>query len=101
MALLAWVKSKQAFLKIQEGTGDNLSKADFDAGMVDYVLWNVFKPECIDIDGELPMEYLRGGMLMDSEPMTAQSALPACLKVAFEDEIDLSDVLVLLNEPAT
>jgi hypothetical protein len=101
MALLAWVKSKQAFLKIQEGTGDNLSQADIDAGMVDYVLWSVFKPECIDLDEELPLEYLRGGMLMDSEPITAKSALSACLKVAFEDEIDLADVLVLLNDPAT
>lgn len=101
MALLAWVKSKQAFLKIQEGTGDNLSQADIDAGMVDYVLWSVFTPECIDLDEELPLEYLRGGMLMDSEPITPQSALPACLKVAFEDAIDLADVLVLLNEPAT
>ncbi len=101
MALLAWVKSKQAFLKIQEGTGDNLSQADIDAGMSDYVLWSVFKPECIDLDEELPLEYLRGGMLMDSEPITAESALPACLKVAFEDEIDLADVLVLMNEPVT
>ena len=101
MALLAWVKSKQAFLKIQEGTGDNLSQADIDAGMSDYVLWSVFKPECIDLDEELPLEYLRGGMLMDSEAMTAESALPACLKVAFEGEIDLADVLVLMNEPAT
>jgi len=26
MAILAWVKSRRVFLKIQEGTGDNLSE---------------------------------------------------------------------------
>ena len=38
MAILAWIKSRQVFLKIQEGTGDNLSEEDIASGMTDYVL---------------------------------------------------------------
>ena len=44
MAVLIWIKSKKAFLKIQEGIGDNLLKEDKDNGFVDYVLWSTFRP---------------------------------------------------------
>ena len=38
MAVLTWIKSRKLFLKIQEGTGDNLLREDRAAGYVDYVL---------------------------------------------------------------
>lgn len=49
------------FLKIQPGTGDNLSPKDIAAGFTDYVIWSRFKAECLDIDGELPMECVDSG----------------------------------------
>lgn len=68
-AILAWIKSKNAFLKIQAGTGDNLLKEDIREGYVDYCLWSTFKPECIDIDGELAMECLDSGMVLFKEKL--------------------------------
>ena len=56
MAVLAWVKSKKEFLKVQKGTGDNISHEDVANGYVDYVLWSTFKPDCIDIDQLLEMK---------------------------------------------
>ncbi len=39
-AILAWLKSKKTFLKVQSGTGDNLLKEDIREGYVDYCLWS-------------------------------------------------------------
>lgn len=55
------------FLKIQPGTGDNLLPEDIVAGFTDYVIWNRFKPTCLDIDGELPMECIDSGMVLLKE----------------------------------
>lgn len=57
-AILAWVKSAKAFLKVQAGTGDNLLEEDIREGFTDYCLWSTFRPESIDTDGELDMECL-------------------------------------------
>ena len=63
-ALLAWVKSAKAFLKVQAGAGDNLLEEDIREGFTDYCLWSTFRPECIDTDGELDMECLDSGMVL-------------------------------------
>lgn len=55
------------FLKIQPGTGDNLLREDIAEGYTNYVLWSTFKPECLDIDGELDMECLDSGMVLIKE----------------------------------
>ena len=52
------------FLKIQPGTGDNLSPEDIAEGYTDYVIWNRFRPEYLDIDGKLPMECVDGGIVL-------------------------------------
>ena len=44
--------------------GDNLSPEDVAAGFTDYVIWNRFRVECLDIDGELPMECVDSGMVL-------------------------------------
>ena len=62
-AILAWVKSAKAFLKVQAATGDNLLDCDIREGFTDYCLWSTFRPECIDIDG-------------GSLPLAAAPALP-------------------------
>ena len=97
-ALLTWVKSEKVFLKIQPGTGDNLRPDDIRAGYVDYYLWSTFRPECIDIDGELDMDCLDSGMFLFKESPDAKAALQSCYKEAFGKEYDESDVVVLLEE---
>lgn len=70
---LYFIPSHREFFKIQPGTGDNLSPEDIAAGFTDYVIWNRFKAECLDIDGELPMECVDSGLVLlkpDSIPQT-------------------------------
>ena len=38
-------------------------------GFTDYVIWNRFRAECLDIDGELPMECIDSGMVMLMDPV--------------------------------
>ena len=97
-AILAWVKDEKVFLKVQSGTGDNLQDEDIQKGFVDYCLWSTFKPECIDIDGELDMECLDSGMVLFKECADAKTALQACYKEAFGKECDENVVVVILEE---
>ncbi|MCQ2089852.1 MAG: hypothetical protein MJY93_06345 [Fibrobacter sp.] len=55
------------FLKIQPGTGDNLTRDDIADGYTGYVIWNRLAPECLDIDGDLPMECVDSGMILLKE----------------------------------
>ena len=98
MAVLAWVKNKKMFLKVQEGTGDNLLKEDIAEGYVDYVLWSTFKPECIDLDQTLDMECVDSGMLMGKEPMDAEQELGNSYRDAFGCEASEGDIEVLMVE---
>ena len=97
-AILAWVKDEKVLLKVQSGTGDNLQDEDIQKGFVDYCLWSKFKPECIDIDGELDMECLDGGMVLFKEYADAKTALRACYREAFGKEYDENVVVVILEE---
>lgn len=97
-AILTWIKSKNAFLKIQAGTGDNLLKEDIREGYVDYCLWSTFQPECIDIDGELDMECLDSGMVLFRENCTPGEALESSYRQAFGIDFDKDDVAVLMEE---
>jgi len=96
-ASLSWIKSKQVFLKIQAGTGDNLQQEDIQKGFVDYCLWSTFKPECIDIDGELDMESIDSGMVLFGENCTLGEALESSYRQAFGTDFD-KDVAVLMEE---
>jgi hypothetical protein len=98
MALLAWVKSKKLFLKIQEGIGDNLLHEDRQNGFVDYVLWSTFKPESLDLDSELVMECVDSGMVMGKEEMTARDSIADCYYDAFRWSFDSNDVVELMEE---
>ncbi|PWJ35534.1 hypothetical protein [Fibrobacter succinogenes] len=97
-AILAWVKSAKAFLKVQAGTGDNLLEEDIREGFTEYCLWSTFRPECIDTDGELDMEYLDSGMVLFTESPGTKAALQSCYKEAFGKEYDESDIIVLQEE---
>lgn len=97
-AMLAWVKGRGAFLKVQAGTGDNLLDCDIREGFTDYCLWSTFRPECIDIDGELDIESLDSGMVLFRESCTPGAALESSYRQAFDKDIDKNDVVVLMNE---
>ena len=98
VAILAWLKSKKTFLKVQSGTGDNLHEGDIRDGFVDYCLWSTFRPDCIDTDGELDMTCLDGGMFLFRDSPDAMAALRACYTQATGNAYDESDVTVLLEE---
>lgn len=55
------------FLKIQPGTGDNLTRDDIADGYTGYVIWNWLAPESLDIDGDMPMECIDSGMILLKE----------------------------------
>ena len=97
-ASLSWIKSKQVFLKIQAGTGDNLQQEDIQKGFVDYCLWSTFRPECIDIDGELDMECLNGGMVLFKEYADAKTAQESCYREAFGEKYNEGDMVVFIEE---
>ena len=97
-AVLTWVKSKQLFLKIQEGTGGNLSREDICDGIVDYVLWNTFSPADLGIDGELNLVQVDGGMLMFDKIISAQDAVSGCYNTAFNMPYKDDDVITLMSE---
>lgn len=93
------------FLKIQPGTGDNLSPKDIAEGYTDYVIWNRFRPECLDIDGELDMECLDSGMVMmkgdcpsqagnDTEELSEFNILRSVLEQAYGDG-DVATILLI------
>ena len=98
MAVLAWVKSKKEFLKVQKGTGDNISHEDVANGYVDYVLWSTFKPDCIDIDQLLEMKCVDSGMVMGKEPMSAEMMIGDCYRQAYGCEPSEGDVVALMVE---
>jgi len=72
-SFLYYIPSKSEFVKIQPGTGDNLSPEDISAGFTDYILWNRFHTGPLDIDGELEMECMDGGMLMFKSQIPGQT----------------------------
>lgn len=98
MAVLTWIKSEKAFLKIQEGIGDNLLREDKNNGYIDYVLWSTFKPLDIDNDGELEMKCVDSGMLMSKNAMSARGSIPDCYHDAFRTPYDESDVIELMED---
>ena len=96
-AILAWVKGRNAFLKVQAGTGDNLLEEDIREGFTDYCLWSTFRPESIDTDGELDMECLDSGMVLFRESCTPQAALESSYQQAFGTDFDRNDVIILMR----
>lgn len=94
MALLAWVESEKAFIKIQEGTGDNLTHEDRAAGFVDYVLWSTFSSGPLDFDEAFEPELIDSGIVYSKRPLTARGSLRACLRDAFDQPVKGVKVLV-------
>lgn len=102
MAIAAWIESKRLILKIQQGTGDNLSADDIANGYCFYVLWSTFRPEYLDMDEELPLELVDGGMLMfekEPRPETYSSeVLSVSYEHAFTKPYDCNDCKLLWED---
>ena len=64
-----------------------MTSEDVVNGYTDYVIWNRFRPECLDIDGELDMECLDSGMVLLMDPIAALQGdiLEAVLEQAYGD----------------
>ena len=99
MALLAWIESRKVFLKVQQGTGDNLSPEDLAAGFSDYVLWSTFRPACLDLDQTMDMELVDSGMVMSQTRVSSENAVEDCCRQAFGAPLPDGDASVLLTEP--
>lgn len=98
MALLAWATKEKVFLKIQEGTGDALSWEDVQKGYESYVLWEKFRVGDLDLDGELNLEPIDGGVLLGQEMISARDALKDCFQMAFGREAQNGDYILLADE---
>ena len=103
MEVLAWVPGKKVFLKVQEGTGDNLSCEDAENGFVSYALWSTFRPEDIGLDEQLDMECKDGGMVLFKKELPQAKdafvavAIPEAYVAAFGASCSEGAVQVLLT----
>ena len=80
------------------GHGRQFAARRHSKGFVDYCLWSTFKPECIDIDGELDMESIDSGMVLSKEYFTPKTALESCYCEAFGQNYNEGDIVVLIEE---
>lgn len=76
-----YVHEAKQIIKVAEGSGDNLSDEDIDAGYVDYIYYEQY-----DLD-DLPRE-ADGGMVMLEEPFQmkfscTEDAVPHVLDMAY------------------
>ena len=97
MAILAWVNSKKVFLKIQKGTGSNLSREDIAKGFTSYFLWSTFEPGELDIDETLDMDLSDSGMLLCRDDLSVDSVLQGCYEQATGESFNVADVFLLLE----
>ena len=75
-----------------------MQQEDIQKGFVDYCLWSTFRPECIDIDGELDMKCLNGGMVLFKEYADAKTAQESCYREAFGEKYNEGDMVVFIEE---
>lgn len=79
-----FVPLKKQIIRIAEGTGDNLSDEDMDAGYVDYIYYDTHNLE-------VAIPEMDGGMIMLTEPFqekftSTKEAIPSVLNMAYGDD---------------
>lgn len=79
-----YVPVKNQIIRIAEGTGDNLSDEDMDAGFVDYIYYDQFNLE-------VSIPEVDGGMVLLTEPFQTEfsdtkEAIPYVLDMAYGDD---------------
>ena len=82
--ILIYVQTMRQIVKIDEGSGDNLTDDDVAQGYVDYIYYEVY-----NVQQDLPE--VDGGMIMLTEPFqekfnSTKDAIPAVLDMAYGNE---------------
>ena len=82
--IFIYVKTKKQIIRIDEGSGDNLTDDDIAQGYVDYIYYEVY-----NVQQNLPE--VDGGMIMLTELFqnkfkSVKDAIPAVLDMAYGDE---------------
>jgi len=83
-AIFIYVQSKRQIVRIDEGSGDNLTDDDIAQGYVDYIYYEVY-----NVEQDLPE--VDGGMIMLTELFqekfkSTKEAIPAVLDMAYGNE---------------
>lgn len=79
-----YVQTKKQIVRIDEGSGDNLTDDDIEQGYVDYIYYEVY-----NVQQDFPET--DGGMIMLKEPFqekfkSTKEAIPAVLDMAYGNE---------------
>lgn len=82
--IFIYVQTKKQIIRIDEGSGDNLTDDDIAQGYVDYIYYEVY-----NVQQDLPE--VDGGMIMLTELFqnkfkSVKDAIPAVLDMAYGDE---------------
>lgn len=82
--IFIYVQTKKQIIRIDEGSGDNLTDDDIAQGYVDYIYYEVY-----NVQQDLPE--VDGGMIMLTEWFqekfeSTKEAIPAVLDMAYGDE---------------
>jgi hypothetical protein len=82
--IFIYVQTKRQIVRIDEGSGDNLTDDDIAQGYVDYIYYEVY-----NVQQDLPE--VDGGMIMLTELFqekfkSTKEAIPAVLDMAYGDE---------------
>lgn len=83
-AIFIYVQTKKRIIRIDEGSGDNLTDDDIEQGYVDYIYYEVY-----NVQQDFPET--DGGMIMLKEPFqekfkSTKEAIPAVLDMAYGNE---------------
>ena len=93
---LLWAIKKKMFLKLQIGTGDNLSDEDIKNGYKSYILWNTFSPGELDLDSYWQPDHEDGGIyLTRSTTPSLKDELPEIYELSFNEKWKDGDTVVL------
>lgn len=79
-----YVQSKKQIIRIDEGSGDNLTDDDIEQGYVDYIYYEIYS-----VEQDFPE--VDGGMIMLTDPFqekfkSTKGAIPAVLDMAYGNE---------------
>lgn len=82
--IFIYVKTKKQIIRIDEGSGDNLTDDDIAQGYIDYIYYEIY-----NVQQDLPE--VDGGMIMLTEWFqekfeSTKEAIPAVLDMAYGDE---------------
>lgn len=82
--IFIYVQTKRQIVRIDEGSGDNLTDDDIAQGYIDYIYYEVY-----NVQQDFPET--DGGMIMLKEPFqekfkSTKDAIPAVLDMAYGDE---------------